>query len=83
MRPIRSFPSASVSFEAELTNSGRFDHFAQRDRLPVLIRHFDAHRGFARECARSESIRPAAPGTDRRPGPVMRLYLMPASGLNS
>ena len=49
MRPIRSLPSASVSFEGELTNSARLDDLAQRDGLPVLIRHFDADRGFARD----------------------------------
>ena len=61
----------------------RFDHFAQHNRLPVLIRHLDAHRGFPRNALDQNRFGAQRQAQIVGQSPVMRLYLIPASGLNS
>ncbi len=82
LRPMRSLPSASVSFDGELTNSA--DSICSRSAMvwrcalgtsmPTV--DFPGMRSIRMDSAFSARQRSSA-------RPVMRLYLMPASGLSS
>ena len=82
MRPIRSLPSGSVSLEGECENSG--DSITSR-RAMVSRRALGTSMPTVdlpgMRSIRIDSARSARQRSSARP--VMRLYLMPASGLNS
>src|SRR5580692_2620826 len=56
LRPIKSFPRASVNFEGELTNSAD-SICSQGDGLPVGVRDFDSNRRFSRDALDQNGFR--------------------------
>jgi len=75
--------AAIASVICSAIHDRRFEDFPQSNGLPVDVWNLDADRRFSQGCARSGSIPPAAPDTSPQSAPVMRVYLIPASGLNS
>ena len=83
MRPLISLPSGMVSGEAEFWNSSRLENLAQADDFAPGVRDFDADGRLAGNALDQDRFRLQARGTGLRSAFVIRLYLMPASGLNS
>ena len=82
MRPLMSLPIASVSRDFVAEESSGFDHLAQPDGFALVVGNLDADGRFAGHTLDEDAL--CAQGEAKVVcRPVMRLYLMPASGLIS
>ncbi len=66
MRPLMSLPRQMVRARGGIAELFRFQNLAQADHLAARDSEPRFRPSACRECARSESIRPAGPGTDLR-----------------
>ena len=82
MRPCKSRPIASVSLLGRIDELRRLDNFPQRNGLPVILGTSIPMVDFPG--IRSIKIDSACNARHKSSvSPIIRLYLMPASGLNS